>query len=160
MRKWSKGREKMNMHDVHSAAVSRDLFLSSDVKPEPKQSTRFTITGHAYTDPKKKKYLQRLVQDFLKDLDKNFVPFDGRLRVSVVYSFPWRKSDSKISKNQTWAYMDKRPDVDNLFKPVGDALQTAGIIKDDGQIVEVRARKIRSKSPGIGVKLEQIAEFI
>jgi len=140
--------------------VSRTLLLSANVKPEPKQSTRFTLSGHAYTDPKKKKYLQKLVQEFLRKLDDNFAPFEGQLRVMVVYTFPWRKSDAKVARNQSWAYMNKRPDVDNLFKPVGDALQTAGIIKDDGQIVEALARKIRAESPGIYVRIEQLVELI
>ena len=160
MRKWRKGKNKMNGHDVHSAAVSRTMSFYIDVVPQPKQSTRFTLTGHAYTAPKKRKYLQDLVQQISGNIPKSFIIFEGRLRVSVVYSFPWRKSDAKTAKVQSWAYMDKRPDVDNLFKPVADALQTADVIRDDSQIVEVRARKIRSGSPGIGIKIEQISEFI
>ena len=150
----------MSVRDIHSSTVSRTLLLFADVKPEPKQSTRFTLSGHAYTSAKKRKYLEKLVQEFLRGIQKGFTQFEGRLRVTVIYAFPWRKSDSKLSKNQSWAYMDKRPDVDNLFKPVGDALQTAGIIKDDGQIVEIRARKIRTAIHGIAVKVEQISEFI
>lgn len=160
MRKWQRKGKRMEGHDVHSSTVSHTVFLFSGQTPQAKQSTKFTLAGHAYTPSKKRKYLNDLTQDFIKSLPKGYVTLSGRLRVSVVYSFPWRKSDSKISKRQSWAYMDKRPDADNLFKPVGDALQLADVIQDDSQIVELRVRKIRTEYPGVAVKIEQISEFI
>lgn len=151
---------KQFLSNAQAAAVTRTHFVNADIPPQPKQSTRFAARGHAYTSPKKRKYVNDLVSLFRECMGSGFTTFTGRLRVTVVYSFPWRKSDSKVSKNQSWAYMDKRPDIDNLFKPVADALQQAAIIHDDGQIVEVRARKIRAKNPGIFCKIEQISEFI
>ena len=160
MRKWGRGPMKQLLSNSKSAFVSRTHYLSATVPPQPKQSTRFTVVGHAYTDPKKKRYVADLVASFRESVDDHFKPFTGRLRVTVIYSFAWRKSDAKIAKKQSWAFMDKRPDIDNLFKPVADAMQAAEIINDDGQICEVRARKIRSGSPGIFVKIEQISEHI
>ncbi len=146
--------------NAQSAAVTRTHFVSATIAPQPKQSTRFAASGHAYTSPKKRKYVNDLVSSFRECVGSGFTVFNGRLRVTVVYSFPWRKSDAKTAKNQSWAYMNKRPDIDNLFKPVADALQKAAIIFDDGQIVEVRARKIRAEKPGVVCKIEQISEFI
>ena len=148
------------LSNAQSASVTRTHFVSANIAPQPKQSTRFASSGHAYTPPKKKKYVNDLVQLFRECMGPGFTVFNGRLRVTVVYSFAWRKSDAKTAKNQSWAYMNKRPDIDNLFKPVADALQQAAIIFDDGQIVEVRARKIRAENPGIFCKIEQISEFI
>jgi Holliday junction resolvase RusA-like endonuclease len=156
MRKWRKGKVTHRLEDA-AAAIIRTEFLEAMIKPQAKQTTRFTKFGHAFTPAKKRQYVADLVEMFKAHEIKQF---EGRLRVTVVYSFVWRKSDAKIAKKQSWAYMDKRPDIDNLFKPVADALQGSNVIKDDGQIVEVRVRKIRSPQDGIAIKIEQISEHV
>ncbi len=157
MRKWKKGKGYKMLSDVQSSTVIRTEYLQADIKPEAKQSTRFTKLGHAFTSEKKRKYVASLVEIFEAH---KIQLFTGRLRVTVVYSFLWRKSDKQKAKQQSWAYMDKRPDIDNLFKPVADALDKANLFSDDSQIVEVRARKIRSSSEGIAIKIEEISEFV
>lgn len=157
MRKWRKGKVTHRLSDAKAAVIIRTEFLEVMITPQAKQSTRFTKFGHAFTPTKKRKYVADLVECFR---EHNIKQFEGRLRVTVVYSFKWRQSDKAIAKTQSWAYMDKRPDIDNLFKPVADALQASGVIKDDGQIVEVRVRKIRSPDDGIAIKVEQISEHV
>lgn len=122
-------------------------------KPQSKQSTRFGRRG-AYTSPKKKAYIDALVHQLEIDLGGKKV--SGNLRVTLLFCFSWRIVD-KVWPVDGWALMDKIPDVDNLLKPLFDAL-TKVIEIDDCKIVEVRARKIRFTVPCIAIKLEKIIE--
>jgi len=136
-----------------SVAVTRTEYTYANVKPQPKQSTRFG-KGRAFTSAKKRAYVKLLGEELAKHFTGK-APLSGDVRVSVLYSFPWRQSDKDVVRDLGWAFMNVRPDVDNLFKPLADSLQ--GIcFDDDGQVVEVRARKIRSDEQGIAVRLDTV----
>jgi Holliday junction resolvase RusA-like endonuclease len=89
--------------------------------PIPKQSTRFTKTGHAYT-PQRIKNWQELI---------GFMAVEARLRNGL-----FKLLDCFIAVEYTFYLPDRRHrDLDNLAKGVSDALE--GIIfKNDNQIVE------------------------
>tara|TARA_R110002051_G_scaffold255522_1_gene314599 strand:- start:950 stop:1417 length:468 start_codon:yes stop_codon:yes gene_type:complete len=125
-------------------------YLYAEIKPQPKQSTSFG-RGHSYTPKKKRLYLEDLSAKLSQTFDG--VPMEGKLRVAVVYSFPWRKTDKD---REAWALMDRRPDIDNLFKPLADCLEAIGVFGDDAQIVEVTIRKIRHDIPAISVKISSV----
>jgi Holliday junction resolvase RusA-like endonuclease len=133
-----------------SLAVVETRYLYAEIKPQAKQSTSFG-KGRAFTPKKKREYLTSLATLLAQSHDGSRLT--GEVSVSVLYCFPWRK----IDKVQTgWALMDKRPDIDNLHKPLADCLEVIGILSDDAQIVEVIARKIRYEVPNISVKLEKV----
>ena len=94
-------------------------YLYAEIKPQAKQSTSFG-GGRAYTPKKKRMYLDELALKLSQTFDGT--PFVGSVRVAVVYSFPWRKTDKD---REAWALMDRRPDIDNLFKPLADCLEAA-----------------------------------
>lgn len=66
----------------------------------------------------------------------------GPLIVVVEFRFPMPKSRPKWMREQgTWP-KDTIPDLDKLQRALGDSLKSAGVIGDDGQIVEWRATKV------------------
>ena len=139
--------------DSYITVVS-SVYAYAEMKPQTKQSTNFG-RGRAWTSPKKRKYLSDLADCLREDLTDGFI--SGRIRLTVLYCFPWRQSDKKLQRQLGWALMDKRPDTDNLTKPLCDALQSVAL-HDDAQVVEIRARKIRVDTPCIALRLDQITE--
>ena len=51
----------------------------------------------------------------------------------------------------------KKPDIDNLQKFVLDCLNEI-VIRDDSQVVEIRARKVYSMKPGTLIRIRPINE--
>lgn len=78
-------------------------------------------------------------------------PFLGPLRVAVVFLYPKRKPD----KSSLTIPHDVRPDVENVFKLVGDQMTNLGFWKDDAQISTLELRKVWSDTPGIRVTIER-----
>ena len=132
--------------------VLASQYLYAEIKPQAKQSAAFG-GGRAYIPKKKRLYLTELSNKLAESW--NGVPMMDKLRVSVIYSFPWRKTDKNTDG---FALMDKRPDINNLFKPLGDCLEAIGVFGDDAQIVEVTARKIRHAIPAISLRVDQVAD--
>lgn len=128
-------------------------ILFEDIKPQAKQSVRFTRTGHAHPDRKKEKYVKDLVSMLRRGYNGPCI--QGKVRLTVIYSFPWRKED-KPYRSLGWIPMVEKPDVvDNLNKPLADAMQ--GIcFTNDSIVVEIRARKIRSDLLGIMARVEEV----
>lgn len=60
--------------------------------------------------------------------------------VAIDATFTVRKPVAAPKRRQTWPVT--RPDVDHLFRAIGDALTAAGVWRDDSQIVELTARKV------------------
>ena len=69
-------------------------------------------------------------------------PLDGALSVTMTFQYPWPKSMSpKKRADPANKWRSARPDIDNLWKLVGDGLN--GIVwGDDGIIAVARAQKI------------------
>ena len=136
------------------ASPDKAVYAYAELVPQSKQSTRFG-NGRSFTSPKKRKYLADLAKLLRASLTSDSI--SGRIRLTVLYCFPWRQSDKQLQRDLGWSFMDKRPDIDNLTKPLCDALQAVAL-EDDSQIVDIRARKIRVEVPCIAVRLDQIAE--
>jgi Holliday junction resolvase RusA-like endonuclease len=66
----------------------------------------------------------------------------GPVLVDITFTLPKPKN---CPKNRLWP--DARPDLDKMFRAVGDSLTDAGIIEDDSRIVKLRATKV---FPGTG----------
>ena len=142
---------RRQLDEFNTTLIEQDFkYLYAEIKPQAKQSTSFG-SGRAYIPKKKRLYLEELSKKLGESFDGQRM--DGQLRVSVVYSFPWRIADKE---RDIWALMDKRPDIDNLFKPLADCLEAIGVFGDDAQIVEVTARKIRHDVPSISVKISSV----
>lgn len=68
---------------------------------------------------------------------------EGPVRIIMICYWPSRKPDRKNNPRDI-EWMDKRPDIDNIIKVYLDALQGIAFA-DDGQIVNVEARKFRAR---------------
>ena len=79
-------------------------------------------------------------------------PVLGPLGVEIVFYL--ERPHSTVRK-----YPNTAPDIDKLLRAVFDGLQESDFISNDGQIVEVKARKIWADEhvpTGCGVKLYSI----
>jgi len=108
--------------------------------PVPQGRPRFSRrSGHAY-DPKESRAWKNLLRFSIQQkcgVD-NFEPFDKdcALVLAVVFKLPRPKSVSKEKRPEPTV----KPDLDNLVKPIKDAMN--GIVfKDDSQVVEILATK-------------------
>jgi len=133
--------------------VKRTEYALAPLLPQAKQSVQFTRSGQAFTPAKKKKYVKDL-NAFIR-ASYAAARMTGPIRVTILFCFPWRSADSKKKRKDGWAIMDKRPDVDNLLKPLLDSCSDL-TFDDDGQVVTVIATKIRHDDPAIVVKLEEL----
>lgn len=138
--------------------VLRWDYLYAEIKPQPKQSVRFGRgkggkMGRAFPDKKKLAYTKELAKLLEQSWQKK-AKFCGHIRLTVMYSFPWREED-KPMKTLGWILMGESPDLDNCYKPVADVLQKL-CYANDSQIVEVRMRKVRADFVGIYVGIEHV----
>ena len=109
-----------------------EVRMEANVEPTPAQSTRFTRTGRSYTPSNVTAY-KKLVAEY----GRAAVPddWDKGLHYAVDYEF--------------FVSTHHRKDVDNLSKPVSDALN--GIFwEDDAQVFELLVTKVYSPGcPGL-----------
>ena len=83
------------------------------------------------------------------------VSFKGPLRLTILWMYPYRKSEPK-SRRWPCKPCDTRPDVDNIFKGIGDILTRLGFYGDDGQVAELHLTKCWNAETGIAVTLEEL----
>lgn len=81
------------------------------------------------------------------------VPFKGPIKVTMVWSFPWRKSERKSNLALGAAPNDTRPDASNLVKMAEDVMTTLGFWGDDGQIADLTVRKQWADWSGIDITI-------
>ena len=121
--------------------------------PVPKGRPRFGH-GRAYTPQRTRNYEQDL-QWQAKLAMRGRLPFDGPIRVEVLAAFPIAASWPNAKKIRACAGTIRhtsRPDVDNLLKCVGDALN--GIVwRDDSQIVIATIAKRYSDHPRLRIEV-------
>ncbi len=109
-------------------------------------------SGHGYIPKKKELYITYLRKAIVKSFEGP--PETSSVRLTAIFSFKWRVKDKQY-KVLEWIPMFQRPDIDNLLKPLKDAMEKVCYV-DDSQIVEIRARKIRSDREGIYVMLDAV----
>lgn len=81
-------------------------------------------------------------------------PLKGALSLSLVFLYPWRKTEPKRNRARKSLPKDTSPDCDNLAKQLVDVLQKVGFFRNDAQISELRIRKRWSDQFGISVLLK------
>lgn len=89
-------------------------------------------------------------------------PFDGPLRVRMVFTLP--KPTSAPKTRRTWP--DRKPDVSKLARSTEDALTDAGFWADDARVVDyTRQSKCYPNEdpealdrPGVRIEVEEILE--
>jgi len=81
-------------------------------------------------------------------------PMTGPLRLTLVFTFPWRVSDPKRVRALGRLPRVTKPDCSNLAKTIEDRMVQAGFMQDDAQVVELVVRKFFGHTPGITITLE------
>ena len=82
-------------------------------------------------------------------------PFCGALRLSIIWTYPWRKSETKRNRALGWMPSDKRPDCSNLVKMFEDCMTRLNFFVDDSQVADLRFVKGWGDDAGISVELEE-----
>jgi Holliday junction resolvase RusA-like endonuclease len=80
-------------------------------------------------------------------------PIAGPVCLSLEFTWPWRKSESKRNLALGRMVHDSRPDLTNLAKTIEDRLVKMRFIEDDGKVVELTLRKFWGDKPGITVSI-------
>ena len=112
------------------------------IYPVPASRPRVTRKG-TYTAPKYSTYKTDLTW-FLK---RKRIPASDYSSISIVFGMPYSKSTQKKQLIEGKQHRIK-PDIDNLMKGFMDALEQAGIIKNDSQICNVIMKKVYTTQRG------------
>jgi Holliday junction resolvase RusA-like endonuclease len=87
-------------------------------------------------DPKKSRDWKQLVKQYVREAVKESsdeFPYEGPLRIWMKFVMPLPKSAHRKRKPPQEVWSIKKPDVDNLYKGIADAME--GIVyKNDSQI--------------------------
>ena len=102
----------------------------------PKQSARFKAVGDrviTYQPAKVKKQIQDLIWTIKSQLPRDFQTFTEQVIVKqITFCYKRKKVYSDCDPKTT------RPDLqDNLMKPVFDALEMAGVLRDDSIVHKI-----------------------
>lgn len=85
------------------------------------------------------------------------VPMTGPVVLDVVYTWPWRASDGRRTRERGRMPHTCRPDLDNVTKSLTDRLMALRFIADDAAVVELHARKWWGDAPGIQITIQAVA---
>jgi Holliday junction resolvase RusA-like endonuclease len=126
--------------------------------PCGKQRPRVLKTGRAYTPAKTAAYEAHVRGSARQDRVVPEQPLDGPLAVSmdVAIGIPKSWSAKKKMQASTGALLPTgKPDLDNIAKSLGDALN--GVLwADDAQIISWQATKRYGLAPGVWVRVERV----
>lgn len=118
--------------------------LIFDLKPMAMQSVSFG-RGQAYQPTKKVAY-KRLISNIAKEQFSEEL-LTNALSIKCQFIF--------ATKNKKLLLKTSRPDLDNLWKPIADALN--GIVYvDDSQIVDLHLTKCYSNFNSITISIEEL----
>ena len=136
------------------SAVSRRVSFDVSGLPIPQGSMRaFVVKGRPVITSTAKGLAQWRQLVALRAQEVAREVFEGPVCIDLHFRMPKPKSAPK--KKRTYA--TKRPDLDKLIRSVLDSV-THVLIRDDAQVVEIRATKDYGSPPGVRVTLEEIAE--
>ena len=107
----------------------------------------------------KKKGLAEAEQDFMSLLISHVPaePFKAAVRLSVIFVYPFRKTDSQKTRNRLLVPMTVKPDFDNLSKTLCDTMTKLQFWTDDSLVADGRVRKFWGERSGIHIRVEEIA---
>ena len=130
------------------------LTVEIEIRPIAKQSTRFG-GGRAYTSRRHLVYAGVIATHVAKALEEQ--PWktepEWPLAVQIEAHFAWPKSKKKEIKEGTVSPRVSTPDVDNITKPLLDAMKA--LWADDRQVADLRVRKFNSQSNKIILRVQR-----
>lgn len=138
-----------------------DSLISFTVYGEPIPWKRPRFNGkskHVFEDSKVKDYKAKVIEAFEESGGKVYEK-DVPLRMSIRFYLSVPKSASERKKENLIAkfFPTKRPDNDNLYKGIADALNGVAYY-DDSQIVITHIHKLWSINPRAEITIGEVKE--
>lgn len=112
--------------------------------PAPQGSKRHVGNGVMVESSKRVKPWRQAVATAARDVADHAdveAPLDGPLHLDVVFRFPMPASRSKAQRALGALFKVSAPDLSKLVRSTEDALQEAGLIRDDARICRLTASK-------------------
>ena len=114
--------------------------------PVAKERPRVTKTGRAYT-PTKTRQWEKMAAQAIRFGWGSTPMVDRAIMITVTAVYPRPKRKPRGVTADVWQegariWRPCRPDLDNVIKAALDAAQLAGVLKDDGLVVELHAVKV------------------
>lgn len=141
-----------------SSMEAIEFFCAYEVKGKgnSKQIVRSKAGRPFLIEPKKNrdnaKALQALFSMYSPDR-----PFDGPVRVTYRFQYPWRTNHPNKVKAMGRIPKDTSPDLGQLTKQCDDVLQACGFVTNDSQIASYgETEKIYTHKPGVHVRIEPL----
>lgn len=110
------------------------ISFSLPIRPIPKGRPRFSKNGHVYTPPRTAEY-ERAIRRLARDYAPKTLP-SKKIGIAIKVQFCFKAAKSNPVERKHLC----TPDIDNLMKPVMDALQDLFWI-NDSQIWKVDKEK-------------------
>lgn len=121
--------------------------------PRPQGSKTSFGNGRMRESSKYVKQWRATMTAIAKGIFHNHPPLEGPLTLQATFVMPRAKALSARKPTPPHIY---KPDLDKLFRAVGDALKDAGVYGDDSQIVSARVDKRVAhygEQPGVSVQI-------
>lgn len=130
-----------------------EIYFVVDGEPVSWKRPRFN-GKRGFEDAKVKKFKEKVRAAYYDEIQYQPMRFEPDQPIEMVVNF-YLQTPKSISKNKLLELLTKkrptkRPDIDNLFKGIADALNGIAY-PDDSQIVSVTARKFWSEEPKVEV---------
>ena len=128
-------------------------------EPIPWKRPRFNgKSKHVYEDSKVREYKAKVIEAFEESGGKVYEK-DVPLRMSVWFylQVPKSASKKKVADLISKFFPTKRPDNDNLYKGIADALNGIAYY-DDSQIVITHIHKLWSEEPRAEISIGEVKE--
>jgi Holliday junction resolvase RusA-like endonuclease len=116
-----------------------EIFIEGKPAPRP----RFNRKSGAYNPPEYTKYLSEL-KELLEQFQSEQIQQSDWNELEVKFYFSYPKTTPK-KQRRVLEYHRHSFDCDNLVKPIMDAMQELGWIKNDSQISKLHVVKMRGE---------------
>ncbi len=83
-------------------------------------------------------------------------PISGPVSLTLRFTFPWRKSETKKRRMFGILPMTVKPDFDNMAKTITDVMTKLNFWRDDAQVARAYITKQWGDDVGIRIKIEEI----
>lgn len=130
------------------------MFLMTILgEPVAKERPRLSKCGRVYTPKKTRQWEAMASQAMCLQWGKRPLLASAVL-VKIWAIYPRPKKRPRTVTREAWEsgmriWRPSRPDLDNVIKCALDAAQLAGVLKDDGFVVHINARKLYAGDPEV-----------
>jgi len=132
------------------------------VPGEPKTKARARWAKFGMYNPKESVDYENRIRLFFTEQNKDAVPIDGPVALTILAYFSIPKSKSKKAKADMARHIispAKKPDIDNIIKSFADSLNGLAY-KDDSQVCFVLCKKLYDERPRCVCVIEEYKEIL